>query len=147
MRIFVGNLPFDSKDEEFKALLQNLNLAPTRSQVIRDRTTGACRGFAFLDFPTAALGNSAIETLNVAMLGNRQLRASEAQERPGYRPGSAGSAPGAAARGPSGDSHGARNQAGGRGGRDQGGRGNVGRDGDRDRGRGRKGRDRDNYEW
>ena len=147
MRIFVGNLPYDTEDDEFKELMQNLKLFPTRLQVVRDRMTNACRGFAFLDFPSDALGNSAIDTLNVAMLGNRQLRASVAQDRPGYRPGGGGSTSGPAARGPSGNGPGARNQAGGRGGRDQGGRGLGGRDGERDRGRGRKGRDRENHDW
>lgn len=83
MTIYIGNIPFDCTEAQLFDLLTpfgtvfDLNY-PT------DRVTGAQRGFAFVTLPDRETAEEAIQALDGALLGGRNLRASEAKapERP-----------------------------------------------------------------
>jgi RNA recognition motif-containing protein len=51
MKLFVGNLSFETTDEDLKAAFSNSGTCMTAS-VIKDRLTGKSRGFGFIEMST-----------------------------------------------------------------------------------------------
>ncbi len=80
MRIFVGNLSFDTTDTELNAAFSAYGRV-TSAQVVTDRATGRSRGFGFVEMPNAAEAKAAIQGLNRSMLHGRTLTVNEAEER------------------------------------------------------------------
>lgn len=80
-KVFVGNLSFDTTREELEALFAPVGEI-TEVVVPTDRDTGRPRGFAFVTFASSELATQAIEKLNGAELGGRNLRVNEATEKP-----------------------------------------------------------------
>jgi cold-inducible RNA-binding protein len=79
-RLFVGNLSFDTTDQELKDLFSTVGTCVSAS-VMRDRSTARARGFAFVEMSTEDEAQQAIARLNNAELGGRNLNVSEARER------------------------------------------------------------------
>ena len=52
MKLYVGNLPFKSDEIAVQEWFAEAGVAVERVQLIRDRTTGKSRGFAFVDVDT-----------------------------------------------------------------------------------------------
>ncbi|MFQ5514587.1 MAG: RNA recognition motif domain-containing protein [Myxococcota bacterium] len=79
MRIYVGNLPFETSEAELREAFAEFGEVQSAA-VITDRDTGRSRGFGFveMDDPSA---QAAIEGMNGRDLGGRTLRVNEAQER------------------------------------------------------------------
>ena len=75
-RIYVGNLPFSTTDEELRALFSQHGTVESVS-LPTDRETGRPRGFAFVDMNQADAAR-AIQSLNGKDVGGRALRVSEA---------------------------------------------------------------------
>jgi RNA recognition motif-containing protein len=85
-KIYVGNLPFSTGEDEIRTLFSQHGTVESVS-VITDRDTGRPRGFAFVEMPRAD-ASRAIQNLNGKDLVGRPLRVNEAQERgAGGRPG------------------------------------------------------------
>ena len=80
-RIYVGNLPFSTTDEELRALFSQHGTVESVS-LPTDRETGRPRGFAFVDMNQADAAR-AIQNLNGKDMGGRALRVNEAEERQG----------------------------------------------------------------
>jgi cold-inducible RNA-binding protein len=80
-KVFVGNLSFDTTREELEGMFAEVGEI-TEIVVPTDRDTGRPRGFAFVTFASSELAAQAIEKLNGAELGGRNLRVNEATERP-----------------------------------------------------------------
>lgn len=80
-KVFVGNLSFDTTREELEALFAPVGEI-TEVVVPTDRDTGRPRGFAFVTFASSDIAAQAIEKLNGAELGGRNLRVNEATEKP-----------------------------------------------------------------
>ena len=80
-RIYVGNLPFTSSEDEIRELFAAFG--PVHSvKLITDRETGRPRGFGFVEMdPEGA--TAAIEGLDNSQFGGRTLRVNEAHERKG----------------------------------------------------------------
>ena len=79
-KVFVGNLSFDTTREELQALFAPIGeiaevFLPT------DRSTGRPRGFAFVTFTNSESVAQAIQKLDGATLGGRNLRVNEATEQ------------------------------------------------------------------
>lgn len=79
--IFVGNMSFQTTEEELRALFQPFGEI-TRVNIPTDRDTGRARGFAFVEMASASEAAGAIAALNGRELGGRQLRVNEAQPKP-----------------------------------------------------------------
>ena len=94
-RIYVGNLPFSTTDEELRALFSQHGTVESVS-LPTDRETGRPRGFAFVDMKQADAAR-AMQSLNGKDLGGRALRVSEAEDKP--RTGGVGSSGGGGFRG------------------------------------------------
>lgn len=80
-KIYVGNLPFSTDENEIRTLFAEHGTVENVS-VITDRDTGRSRGFAFVEMSRAD-ASRAIQNLNGKELGGRPLRVNEAQERSG----------------------------------------------------------------
>ena len=79
MRIYVGNLPFNTDDAGLSDLFGEYGQV-TDVKVIMDRDTGRSRGFGFVEMGDAE-GQKAIEELNEAEYDGRKLVVNEARER------------------------------------------------------------------
>ena len=78
--IYVGNIAFSSTEDELRELFARHG-AVRSVKLINDRVTGKPRGFGFVEMEDDAGANAAIEALNGAEVGGRQLRVSSARER------------------------------------------------------------------
>ncbi len=82
MRIYVGNLSFDTTQDELRDLFAQHGEV-TDLHVPTDRETGRPRGFAFVEMPDDGQAQAAIDAINGTELGGRTLNVNEARERKG----------------------------------------------------------------
>ena len=115
-RLFVGNLPFDTSEQQLRDLLGTDGRTVSSVKIAMDRDTGRPRGFAFVDMGDDEQAKAAIGALDGKEFGGRALKVNEAMEKPGGRMGGGN------------HGHGGFGAGGGHGGgfRDQGGRGGFG---------------------
>jgi len=79
-KLYVGNLPWRTDDAELAELFARFGEVRSAT-VVMDRETGRSRGFGFVELDSAA-AQKAIAELNGTDFGSRQLRVSEANDRP-----------------------------------------------------------------
>jgi cold-inducible RNA-binding protein len=77
-KIYVGNLPFSSTEEEIRSMFAQFGDV-TSVSIITDRETGSPRGFGFVEMEEGA--DKAISALDNTELGGRNLRVNEAKPR------------------------------------------------------------------
>jgi len=80
-KLYVGNLPFTSTEEELRTLFGRHGSVDSVS-VITDRETGRARGFAFVEMSEPSAASDAIKALDGTQLGGRALKVNEAQDKP-----------------------------------------------------------------
>ncbi len=78
-RIYVGNLPFTSTEDEIRDLFQQHGEVHA-VDLVTDRETGRPRGFGFVEMENDD-AESAIQALDGVSLGGRDLRVNEARPR------------------------------------------------------------------
>src|SRR5271157_3617404 len=78
--IYVGNLSFDATEEEVRSLFEAYG-AVDRVSIVTDRDTGQPRGFAFVEMTDDDAATKAMEGLNGANLGGRNLNINEARPK------------------------------------------------------------------
>jgi RNA recognition motif-containing protein len=81
-KIYIGNLPFSSTEDELRAVFQRHGEV-TSVNVITDRESGRPRGFAFVEMDDASAADEAIRALDGSELGGRSIRVNEAKDRRG----------------------------------------------------------------
>jgi RNA recognition motif-containing protein len=81
-RLYVGNLPQQSTEQELQAWIEEHGLKVETVQVIRDLDTGTSRGFAFVELPEVLHAEEAVEALNGQTMEGQSLRISEARPLP-----------------------------------------------------------------
>lgn len=86
-KLYVGNLPFSTYDEEVRNLFASHGEVQSVS-LITDRETGRLRGFGFVEMDDAG-ATAAMEALDGQDFNGRALKVNEAQER-SPRPASGG---------------------------------------------------------
>jgi RNA recognition motif-containing protein len=79
-KLFVGNLSFDTTDQDLKDAFANAGTCESAS-VVKDRMTGRSRGFGFVEMSTDDEAQKAVTTLNNLELQGRNISVSEARER------------------------------------------------------------------
>jgi cold-inducible RNA-binding protein len=83
--IFVGNLSFQTGEEELRRLFEAYGQVD-RVSILTDRDTGRSRGFGFVEMANSEEGDKAIAALNGSQVGGRTINVNEArpkQERGG----------------------------------------------------------------
>ena len=80
MRIYVGNLPFGTDDQELSKLFEAYG-AVDSAKVITDRDTGRSRGFGFVEMLNETEAKAAIEGLTDFQHDGRNLTVNEARPR------------------------------------------------------------------
>jgi len=78
--IFVGNLDFNTSEEELRHLFEPYGQVD-RVSILTDRETGRSRGFGFVEMASAEDGEKAIAALNGSQLGGRTLNVNEARPK------------------------------------------------------------------
>lgn len=73
-RLFVGNLDYETGDEELRTLFADAGFDVQDAFIVKDRETGQPRGFAFVDVAGASQAKRAIAELHGYELHGRELR-------------------------------------------------------------------------
>ena len=79
-KLYVGNLPFSTSDDELRELAQQHGTVQ-ECIVIKDRETGRSKGFGFVTFEESVDIDSIINSMDQSQLGGRGIRVSEAKSR------------------------------------------------------------------
>lgn len=80
MNIYVGNLSFDTSEEDLATAFSAYG-AVTSTAIIKDKFSGQSRGFAFVEMDNKGEAEKAIEGLNGSELHGRSLNINEARPR------------------------------------------------------------------
>jgi RNA recognition motif-containing protein len=79
-KIYVGNLPFSSTEDELRtAFAAHGDVVSVN--LIMDRETGRPRGFGFVEMADSTAASNAIRALDGSELGGRNLRVNEAEDK------------------------------------------------------------------
>jgi len=77
-RIYVGNLPFSSTEDDVRNMFSEAGTVASVS-LISDKFSGRSRGFGFVEMSSDDEANKAIAALNGRMVGDRALVVNEAK--------------------------------------------------------------------
>ena len=77
-KLYVGNLPYETTESDLQALFEACGQVASIN-IVRDRTTGQARGFAFVEMSDAAAAQQAIKDLDKRPYGGRNLTVNEAK--------------------------------------------------------------------
>ncbi len=80
-RLYVGNLPYDTNEEQLRTLFQEGGRQVSEVKIITDRDTGRPRGFAFVEMGSQSDADAAVNALNGKDYGGRALTVNEAREQ------------------------------------------------------------------
>ena len=80
MRLYVGNLPFSSKESDLLRIFGDFG-AIEDVAIVSDRETGRSRGFGFVTMPNEDEARKAIEELNGKDVDGRAIQVNEARPR------------------------------------------------------------------
>src|SRR5688572_33041399 len=78
--IYVGNLDHGATEDQLQQLFQAHGAVQTVT-IVKDRDTGASRGFAFVEMVNDGEADKAIAALNGTQLGGRALNINEARPK------------------------------------------------------------------
>jgi RNA recognition motif-containing protein len=85
MRLFVGNLPWSTTEEELWHLFATYGFV-AGVRIARNHGSRHSRGFGFVEMPDVAQAQAAIDGLNGTALGGRTLTVSLAHQQVEPRP-------------------------------------------------------------
>lgn len=80
MKLFVGNLPYDVKEDELRDMFAAHGQVASVA-IISDRDTGRSKGFGFVEMPNQAEAEKAISNLNDKDVGGRSMKVNEARPK------------------------------------------------------------------
>lgn len=80
VKLYVGNLSASLSEEELRGLFSQAGTVNSVA-LIKDRTTGVSRGFAFVEMDSLAGAQKAISMFNAYPMGEKQLEVSFARAR------------------------------------------------------------------
>ncbi len=88
VKLYVGNLSYQTTDDDLRTLFAQAGTVASVA-VIKDRDTGASKGFGFVEMTTQVEAQNAISLFNNYQLGERPLKVNLAKPREerssGYR--------------------------------------------------------------
>lgn len=80
MNIYVGKLSYDVTEEDVRQAFEAFGTV-TSVSLIKDRLSGESKGFGFVEMPTKAEAQGAIQNLNGTTLKGRAIVVNEARPR------------------------------------------------------------------
>ncbi len=80
VKLFVGNLSFSTKEDEIRALLAQAGTV-TSAELIKDRSTGQSKGFAFVVMGSQVEAEKATQMFNGYSLDGREIKVGPARPR------------------------------------------------------------------
>lgn len=82
MKIYVGNLSYQTSDEDLRRAFEGYGEV-VRAEVVMDRETNRSRGFGFVEMAQQSEAESAIAALNGSNLQGRPITVNESRPREG----------------------------------------------------------------
>lgn len=79
-KLYVGNLPFSTSDNDLRAMFEPFGEVSSAS-IVMDRETGRSRGFGFVEMSNDAQASDAINGMNGKNIAGRDLTVNEARPR------------------------------------------------------------------
>ena len=89
MNIYVGNLSYETTEEDLRLDFEQFG-AVESVNILKDKFSGQSKGFGFVEMPSKAEGQSAIDGLNGEDKMGRTLKVNEARSRSEKRGGRGG---------------------------------------------------------
>ena len=90
MNIYVGNMSYDTTEDDLRLACEAFGKVESVN-IIKDKFSGQPKGFGFVEMPSSAEGQSAIDGLKGKELNGRELKVNEARPRTeNFRGGSGG---------------------------------------------------------
>jgi len=89
MNIYVGNLSYEVTEEDLGQAFKDFGQVES-VKIITDKYSGQSKGFGFVEMPSKAEGQSAIDGLNGKELKGRTINVNEARPRSESRGGRGG---------------------------------------------------------
>jgi cold-inducible RNA-binding protein len=80
-KLYVGNLAFSTSGSDLEALFASAGSVESAT-VVSDRDSGQSRGFGFVEMSSSSEAAKAIAELNGKDVAGRQIKVSEANDRP-----------------------------------------------------------------
>jgi RNA recognition motif-containing protein len=80
MKLYVGNLSFDTSDQDLEQLFSQSGTVES-AKVVNDRDSGRSRGFGFVEMSSKAEGEAAMNEFNGKEVNGRSLVVNEAKQR------------------------------------------------------------------
>ncbi len=80
MNIYAGNLPHTVSEERLRELFEGFGHVASVT-MIKDKFTGALRGFAFVEMPSAHEAQQAISSLNGKEIDGQRIKVNEARPK------------------------------------------------------------------
>ncbi len=80
VKLYVGNMSYNTTEDDLRGLFMQAGTV-TSVALIKDRTTGMSKGFAFIEMDSQASAQKAISMFNDFTLNERQLAVSFARPR------------------------------------------------------------------
>ena len=81
MRIYIGNLSYETSEQDLRQMFEAHGEVQEAS-VVKDRDTGRSKGFGFVEMPTNDEAQAAITALNGTESLGRSITVNEARPRP-----------------------------------------------------------------
>lgn len=123
MKLYVGNLAYQVTEDQLRDAFESFGQVESVA-IIKDKYSGQSKGFGFVEMPSNAEGQAAIESLNGKEINGRAIKVNEARPRTegsqgggGQRRGGGGGGRGRGGRGGGSGSGGGGGRSQGRGGR------------------------------
>ena len=80
MNLYVGNLSFNTSEEDLKSLFAEYGEINS-VKIITDNATGRSKGFAFVEMGSQEAAVNAIRDLNDKEIGGRKIKVNEARKK------------------------------------------------------------------
>ena len=89
MKIYVGNLPYTTTDQDLRTKFEAFGHVDSAT-VVMDRETGRSKGFGFVEMSEKGEADAAIRALNGQDAGGRAMKVNEARPKTESRSGGGG---------------------------------------------------------
>ena len=80
-KLYVGNLSYETSEEDLRAVFSGNDRVVEEIAIMKDRSTGQPRGFAFVTMRSEREAQAAMQAVDGQSVNGRALKVNEARER------------------------------------------------------------------